>query len=379
MRIAYLTNSDFEKQTGVTKKILAQSERWREFGNTVWVFSCSHGAIRSEGLTQYDVGAPGFRWKRMRAPALISDITAFDPDLIYLRFEPYKGFFDQLRAWPVVLEVNSDEISEYVALARDVLFQAKKRTFFEFARHVRSAARRLYEAAYAKSTRARMISLCSGYVFPTVELRRKWKVGKAGESVVIPNSIELGIGRSASATPKDGLRLVFMGMPGSTLWHGTDILLKLASKLPADMSVDIIGLEGEDRRGIKFHGYLSASDYEDMLGKATVGVGTLALFRKKMSEACPLKTREYLAYGLPVILGYKDSAFDNKRLPEWALRVPNNDSWPEDPAWIERVVDFVRRMDGRKVRTQECAGYIDAAVLEPRRLEFMSRVVAGGA
>lgn len=43
-----------------------------------------------------------------------------------------------------------------------------------------------------------------------------------------------------------------------------------------------------------------------------VCIGTLALHRKNMTEASPLKTREYLAHGFPVIIGYKDTAFYNQ-------------------------------------------------------------------
>jgi hypothetical protein len=379
MRIAYLTNCDFEKQTGVTKKIFAQSTKWRNMGNTgntVKIFSCSHANITADGLSQYRVDASILRWNRMRAPALISDITGFKPDIVYLRYEPYKGYFRELKAWPVILEVNSDEVSEYLAIAWEALFRAKNRTFFEFARHVRSAVRKLYAAIYSKVTRKMIEGICSGFVFPTEELARKWMLDKAAPQVVIPNSIDLGIGRPGTDIPREGLRLVFMGTPGAALWHGIDTLLKLASKLPPDISVDIIGQEGANRRGVKYHGYLSASEYGEILGNATVGIGTLALYRNKMDEACPLKTREYLASGLPIIIGYKDSAF-GAELPQWVLQVPNTDSWPDDPMWVERVVDFVRRMVGRRVRSEECAKYIDAGLLERRRLDFMSRVVSG--
>lgn len=40
-----------------------------------------------------------------------------------------------------------------------------------------------------------------------------------------------------------------------------------------------------------------------------LGLTSFALFRKGMTQACTLKTREYLAMGLPVCSGHEDPAF----------------------------------------------------------------------
>jgi len=47
-----------------------------------------------------------------------------------------------------------------------------------------------------------------------------------------------------------------------------------------------------------------------LMGAADVGVGALALERKNMREAQPIKTRHYLGSGLPVIIGYQDTLLD---------------------------------------------------------------------
>ena len=59
------------------------------------------------------------------------------------------------------------------------------------------------------------------------------------------------------------------------------------------------------------------------MSAADVAIGTLSLHTKQMEEACPLKVREYLAWGLPVIIGYKDTEFP---APDTAflLQLPNN-------------------------------------------------------
>ena len=62
---------------------------------------------------------------------------------------------------------------------------------------------------------------------------------------------------------------------------------------------------------IKFRGFLNTSEYVNNLSKADVAIGSLSLHVNNMNEASPLKVREYLAYGLPVVIGYKDTDFPN--------------------------------------------------------------------
>ena len=72
-----------------------------------------------------------------------------------------------------------------------------------------------------------------------------------------------------------------------------------------------------------------------MLASADVGIGTLGLHRKSMDEASPLKVREYLAVGLPVLYGYRDPDADD--LQPFVLKVANTPT---------NVVDELDRIDG---------------------------------
>ena len=88
---------------------------------------------------------------------------------------------------------------------------------------------------------------------------------------------------------------------------------------------------------IKFHGYLTEVDAIDVISRMDIGISTLALHRKKMNEACPLKTRQYFALGLPVIGAHFDPD-----LPDGAdffLNLPNVENNIEPMK--EEILNFV--------------------------------------
>ena len=58
---------------------------------------------------------------------------------------------------------------------------------------------------------------------------------------------------------------------------------------------------------IVFHGVRDEQYIEEIASECDVGLSSFALFRKNMSEACPLKVRQYLAMGIPVYSGHVDS------------------------------------------------------------------------
>lgn len=111
-------------------------------------------------------------------------------------------------------------------------------------------------------------------------------------------------------------------------WHGLDLLLDAAREadknfLGVRVFIHLIGnLSPPQQRmvasfdnGIVFidHGHMAKEDYLSVLSKCDVALGSLALFRKNISDATTLKVREYLAMGLPVIASsHHDSALPIK-------------------------------------------------------------------
>jgi len=120
---------------------------------------------------------------------------------------------------------------------------------------------------------------------------------------------------------------------------------------------------------LHLHGPLLRSSYEPLLASCTAAIGSLALFRNGMEEACSLKVREYLALGLPVIGGYEDSDIPSDA--EYFLRLSNN-SKPLIPE-RDRIAAFVDSWRSRRVPHSAIA-HLDVSVKEAQRLAFMEKI-----
>ncbi|MNP61531.1 hypothetical protein D3C76_1567280 [compost metagenome] len=100
-----------------------------------------------------------------------------------------------------------------------------------------------------------------------------------------------------------------------------------------------------------------------------MAIGPLALYRRGMKEASPLKVREYLAYGLPVINGYVDTDF--KEEVPFILRIPNE---PRNTVHASAAIEeFVHSWQGRRVDRSEVE-HLDVAVKETARIAYMKRI-----
>ena len=105
--------------------------------------------------------------------------------------------------------------------------------------------------------------------------------------------------------------------------------------------------------------------------KADIAVGTLALHRKGMAETSALKVAEYMAYGLPTIIGYQDTNFLNGA--EFILELPNA------PDNVERslplIQQFVTAWMGKRVPRQQIV-HVDSAEKEKQRLAFFEQILS---
>jgi hypothetical protein len=170
-------------------------------------------------------------------------------------------------------------------------------------------------------------------------------------------------------------RLVFIGTPGFS-WHGVDKLVVLARRFP-DLQVDIVGYDQLDEYeplppNLTLHGYLSVDRYRKVMAGCDAALSTLALYRKGMEEACPLKTRECLAYGLPMVLPYVDT--DLKDLDcDFLLRIPNKEDNIQTHG--QTIHDFAYRMRGRRVERNLIAS-IDQVAKEAERIRFFEEIIA---
>lgn len=348
MRVAYVVGWPEGPSSGPFKKIAAQTAAWAAEGVEVGIFVLTVDRYADDWRAL--PAAVGVRTRQsglrlaLQKESLIAQARGWRPDVMYHRWSlTYPGLVRAARAGPVVLEVNTDDVVEY-----DLMTPLKGRV--------------------NRLTRGLVLRRAAGLAFVTAELRAAPAFARYRRpSVVVPNGIDLAAVPHRPAPANARPRLLFIGQPNCP-WHGLDKLAALARAEPG-WAFDVVGPGSAEVPGapdnMAFHGLLSAGRYAELLGAADVGVGTLALHRKGMDEASPLKVREYLASGLPVINGYLDSDFP--RGADFVLTLPNTED--NVAAGRARISDFVRSWKGRRVAAGDVA-HLDHRTKERARLAF---------
>ncbi len=364
MKIAYVSlHWPRDIKSGIGKKIERQIACWRDMGNDVRFFSHLHDVEDTQNLVEgerffYTIkhGALGLiptevsRSRAMRN--LITAVRAWQPDIIYLRWGMYVHPLKQLfKIAPVTVEINTNDVEEHKLLG-------------------------IVKSTYNQLTRSITLGQAAGMVYSTRELYELDHFSAFNKpSVVISNSIALDQIPDIPAPKNKQPRLAFIGTPGFT-WHGVDKLVELAENHP-DLIIDLIGYDNLDGyasipENLILHGYLSGQAYEEVIGKADCAIGTLALHRKGMYEASPLKVRDCAARGIPCILPYLDTDLEDLD-SDLILRIPNNEENIREHA--QEIHDFVYKVQGKRLPRKTLEDLIGSTKKEKSRLEFMHGLI----
>ncbi len=146
---------------------------------------------------------------------------------------------------------------------------------------------------------------------------------------------------------------VVMVLGNKHVWHGIDRLiegLKRYRNAEVFIELDFIGFTGEevpvvsstDYYKISALGRYNPAQLEAAMQQYHLAVGSLALHKINLSEASPLKVRQCLMAGVPMVLGYTDTDVSNsKTLSRYALNVPADDS----PLNWEEIVIFYQGLN----------------------------------
>lgn len=354
MRLAYVCYLSTLAESGVTRKLEAQVAAWRHAGHDVrfHILVPVGGAaparlleLEARGASVVTFASPA---RRLLATRELARRVARDaPDVVHMRYDLFAPPLPLLlRDLPLVVDVNTDDRAEF--------------------RH-RNGTAQAYNAVH----RRLVIARASGFVVVARELREAF-VSTGKPCIVVSNGYDLRAARTLPPPANERPRLVFLGEPAP--WQGADKLVELARLLP-DVDVEVIGYSAvalpAAPGNVTCHGVLTREEFEPILARSDAAVGTLALHRKEMNEASPLKLREYLAYGLPAVVAYDDTDFPAPT--PFLLRLRNaEDSIRLDSA--QRVREFVASWRGRRV-ARDAIAHLDIRLKEAERLEFMEMLV----
>jgi glycosyltransferase involved in cell wall biosynthesis len=346
---------------GVRRKIGEQIRRWRSLGLIVRLFINARRDCRDAWLKEVEanelfisIGASrSARWRSLNY--VCNEIDRFAPDFVYLRQELFAPrLAKMMQRWPSFVELNGDDVAE----AR------------------RGPVRQSYYWMYRAVSRGAFFRRATGLVAVSRELAGLAPFAQHHlPTAVIANGIDLSRFEPLPAPESKGLRFGFIGAALGARWHGAPKIVDIA-RLRPDWSFDIIGLSAADFDGplppnITAHGVLDRPQYERVLARCDVGLGTLSAYEKQAWEASPLKVRQYLAFGIPTITGVTDTDYPHGA--DFLLVLPNT---PDNlVSGIDEIETFAKRWKGKRVPREHVTD-IDVQIKEARRIDFVKGVLA---
>jgi hypothetical protein len=335
--------------TGAAKKIIDQTQTWKANGVEVTVYIITHRNLLSQWMEFPDFlvvpDSSGFL-KFIVRYKLFKKILKDESSVVYVR-DSYPFFLPKPpSSKSLVLEVQT-LLQQELRLRSHILYLLSCVLDFFY------------------------LSKFNKFIFVSYEIsisKRFSKVKKEARKIVIGNGIDfkrvLPLPTRDQSKP---LSLIFAGTD-SQPWHGIDEILKLAKCMP-DFEFNIVGVtQGiyPNSLNVNFHGQLSTSNYVKIAQDSVAGLGTLMLSRKQMSEASSLKSREYLALGLPVIQRHLDTDFQEP-IP-FILQLPIDSRPLVD--FIDQIRKFCYQWMGQRVPREEILN-IDTSIKEKDRLIFL--------
>lgn len=351
-RVACLAHGVGGRGSGVRRLILDQAAAWGrpELGVEVGLFvRCEAGTEDDWRTEPHVVAVTSSRWGmvgRVLARELLSlRVALWRPDVIYLRHTTVSPSLLLLEALvPTVVGGDLDDLDEF-----------KIRSFVRY--------------WYARITRDRLLRRARHLITVTEEIKGHPALVRVGRPTsVLPNSIDLAAYPELPPAANPAPRLVLIAAPRMA-WSGIDKVERLAALFPA-WRVDVIG-PGRDEftyppPNLHIHGMLNREEYLPYMAQADVAIGPLALHRKGLSEASALKVAEYLAYGLPVILAHRETAFPAGA--PFLLQLPNMEGNVE--VGQQEIGRFVDAWRGRRVPRADVTS-LDTQVVEAKRLDLV--------
>ena len=358
MRVCYFAVGSDTLRNGYHQKVFRTIDTWRDLGcETLWVLGSRAGApadldfkngIRPAGEAQlwtWPSGLRRFFWER----AACRRVKEWKPDVIYIRSAYYTpAVIPLLDTVPCCIEINTNEDVERQQLGK-------------------------LQYLYFRLSSGYVLNRVKGIVSVTREIARLPRYVNSRKPIkVIANGIPLTNCTPARNSLAKEPVLVMMAT-GNYGWHGLDKLATLARRFPG-WKIHLLGdaevpAEVRSCENILVHGLMKRSEYEPLLAEAHVGLGSLALHRKRMEEACPLKVREYLRYGLPVIGGYIDTDIPDGS--DYFLNIGNHELNVKES--LDRIEGFVKQWMHRRVEPAAIA-HLDYNFKEQERLAFLCEI-----
>lgn len=350
-RIAYFFDWKFNPEMGVPQKILAQIKIWRREGYYVDLILVVPQTMKpkweriGDSASYYTYRNIFGRYKARTSAA--ESIINNNYNCVYMRF----GILTPkqikiIKQIPTILEINT--INKYEA------------------RHWSPNKRLLY---YLSERFA--LKQAAGLAVVTREIQKYYKAKFPAQQIeCFPNSIILDEIQVQPAPNNKRPQLIFVGSPNRP-WHGVDRIFTMAQTHP-QYDFHIVG--ATQKKSTFNNLYVHPEIYENelliFLSKMDIAISTLALERNFMREASPLKTRLYLACGLPVVMGYLDTACTTN---DTFYLYAGEETALDSVAFTNNLDKFIMKWKGKRVSRDQLQNF-DATFVERNRLQFINAI-----
>jgi glycosyltransferase involved in cell wall biosynthesis len=285
------------------------------------------------------------RQKLIQALKKWADNNAGKYDKLYIRnYRP--GFFWWLfllkYGYKSITEHQTMEYLEVKALAKENPFGLKPSKLFSWLEH--TLLPMINEKIFG--------SLALGATAQIVAVTREigeYEVKRAFPPkpalTVIANGIDVEAYPLRTSPIFDGKQLkIMMLVGGSTAidWHGIDLVMKGIEQYRGLLQIqlwllgDIRVLKPYEAPYIVKPGFADKKMLNELSDTIHIGLGSFALQRKGLNEACSLKMREYAARGIPAVYGQEDSDYEFLVKKGLALKLA-----PMTPPKLEEIIEFV--------------------------------------
>jgi len=259
----------------------------------------------------------GIHYKRFEQSRLGENATRLFRSRLLQRFELLNQYDVALVRYPMAIDLDPLALLRARRCPIITVHHTKEvDEILSWRRGVGSYARALIE----RFNGHRFLSRVDGISAVTDEIRR-YELERAARSIpsfTVSNGIDVSRVPTSGFVPFAGaeLRLLFIASSHSP-WHGTERLLASVRSYrgPVRIVLHMVGDAAQTPAGTRQvegpltiinHGTLRGEPLEAVFRDSMLAISSLGMLRIGLRQGCVLKTREYVARGLPFVYGYDD-------------------------------------------------------------------------
>jgi hypothetical protein len=224
------------------------------------------------------------------------------------------------------------------------------------------------QLTFERTLGRRTVARAKGLICVTGEIaehqKARCRLGDSKPVFIYPNGVRLNLDLQKLRDER-GSRPELLFVAGNFFpWHGLETLIESLTGSSEDGILHLVGRIPRDLDGrlqnfsrVRVHGHLEPNELRPLYQRAWLGLSSFNLANKRMHEACTLKVREYLSWGLPAYAGHRDAG-----LPDHFAY------FRQGPADWANILATARefRSASREMVVEQARQYIDKSMLLTR-------------